>query len=250
MRYFLRLSYDGTPFHGWQRQPNANSVQQTIEEALSLMLQTPTEIVGAGRTDTGVHAKVMYAHFDTHAEFDKDKFLGSLNRLVGNAIAVHDILPVRADAHARFDAISRSYSYFISLSKDPFRYNYAHRLYSMPNIDAMNEAAGILLQTSDFTSFAKLHSDSKTNICSVKEAAWRYYPDNQLLVFSITADRFLRNMVRAVVGTLLEVGSGKLNIKGFKDVILSKDRCAAGMSVAAKGLFLTDIVYPKEIYMP
>ena len=249
MRYFLKLAYDGSLYHGWQRQPNASSVQQAIEEALSVIFQKNIEIVGAGRTDTGVHALEMYAHFDFDEIEDKGKFLTSLNRLVGHSISIYDLIPVNDDAHARFDALSRSYSYFISLRKNPFAYLYSHRLYVLPDIELMNEAAALLLSISDFTSFAKLHSDSKTNICEVSEAYWELDYKKDVLMFSITANRFLRNMVRAVVGTLLEVGTGKMNLKGFADVINSKDRCAAGMSMPAKGLFLTNVRYPSEIFL-
>lgn len=247
-RYFLKFAYDGTNFHGWQRQPNANSVQQTLEEALATVLRKEVPVTGAGRTDTGVHARVMFAHFDSEGPIDKARLLSSLDKLVGRDIAVYDLLNVRNDAHARFDALSRSYSYYITLRKDPFAERFAHRLFSMPDIGAMNDAAKILLSTADFTSFAKLHSDSKTNICKVSEAFWRVDENTGLLVFNITADRFLRNMVRAVVGTLLEVGQHKLNLKAFENVITMKDRCAAGTSMPAKGLFLTDIKYPKEIF--
>lgn len=248
MRYFLRLAYDGTPFHGWQRQPNAMSVQQRLEESLSTMLQRPVEITGAGRTDAGVHAREMYAHFDADEIKDSKRFLASLNRLAGNSISVYDLLPVKDDAHARFDALSRSYQYFISLVKNPFDFNYAHRMEHIPDVDKMNEAAAMMLRLDDFTSFAKLHSDSKTNICKVSHARWCVDESHRKLIFSITADRFLRNMVRAIVGTLLEVGTGKLTLEGFKSVIDKKDRCAAGVSMPAKGLFLTKIIYPQEIF--
>lgn len=250
MRYFLRLSYDGTDFHGWQRQPNAPSVQQTIEDALSLMCRRKVDIVGAGRTDAGVHAQVMFAHLDLDYIPDKKRFLTSLNHIVGNAISVYDLLPVVPEAHARFDALSRSYQYFINLKKDPFTFDYSHFMHRCPDIDAMNEASSVLLETEDFTSFAKLHSDTKTNICNVTNAVWNYYTDDAKIVFSVSADRFLRNMVRALVGTLLEVGLGKITLEDFKKIILKKDRCAAGMSVPAKGLFLSDIIYPNEIFLP
>ena len=248
MRYFLRLAYDGSSFHGWQRQPNAVSVQQRLEEALSTILRHPVDLTGAGRTDTGVHAREMYAHFDSDAPIEAERFLRSLNRMIGSDIAVGRLLPVIPEAHARFDAISRSYSYHIITHKDPFRERYAHRMERLPNLDAMNEAAAILLQTEDFTSFAKLHSDSLTNLCDVSHAQWVAEGDGAIR-FDISANRFLRNMVRAVVGTLLEVGTGKLNLDGFKSVIYEKDRCAAGMSVPAKGLFLTRIVYPDNIFL-
>lgn len=250
MRYFLRIAYDGTSFHGWQRQPNAVSVQQTIEEALSTIFQKETAIVGAGRTDTGVHASVMYAHFDCDSQLDNNaRFLSSLNRLVGQEISIYDVLKVRPEAHARFDALSRTYRYFVSLRKDPFRFRYFLEMNRLPDIEKMNEAAEILKQTEDFTSFSKLHTDVKTNICRVKEAVWTHDKEKDIIVFEITSDRFLRNMVRAVVGTLIEVGLGRRNLEEFKNVIIKKDRCAAGVSVAAKGLFLTDITYPKDLFI-
>lgn len=249
VRYFLKLAYDGTDFHGWQRQPNATTIQQTIEEALSTLARRAVSIVGAGRTDTGVHALEMYAHMDWESSIaDKNGLISSLNKLVGRQIVIKDIFPVSENAHARFDALSRTYLYRISLEKNPFNFRFAHRLERMPNLELMNEAAQILLSTDDFTSFAKLHSDVKTNICHVSKAEWTFEPVDNLLCFTIKADRFLRNMVRAVVGTLLNVGSGKLTIAGFNDVIARRDRCEAGMSVAAKGLFLTNVSYPDEIF--
>lgn len=249
MRYFIKLAYDGTEFHGWQRQPNANSVQQTIEEALSTILQKKTEIVGAGRTDTGVHAKIMFAHVDLEEITNKKQLLTSLNRLVGKAIVIMDLLKVIPTAHARFDAVSRSYQYHISLIKNPFYHLYRHRMDRCPDIDLMNKAGQILKETVDFTSFAKLHSDAKTNICKVSEAYWQLNETADHLTFHITADRFLRNMVRAVVGTMIEVGLGKISLEDFKDIISKKDRCAAGVSMPAKGLYLSEIVYPKEIFI-
>lgn len=250
MRYFLHLSYDGTDFHGWQRQPNAVSVQQRLEEALSTVMRAEVSVTGAGRTDTGVHAREMYAHFDCPSIAEKGRLLSSLNRMVGQGIAVSEIIDVRPDAHARFDALSRSYEYLVTLRKDPFLFRYAHRLDRMPDVESMNAAAAMLLDTADFTSFAKLHTDTKTNICKVSEARWVYDEARGLLVFHISADRFLRNMVRAVTGTLLEVGSGKMTVRGFRNVIEKKDRCAAGMSMPAKGLFLTRVRYPKDIFIP
>lgn len=249
MRYFLKIAYDGTNFHGWQRQPNASSIQETIEDALSLILQRRVEIVGAGRTDTGVHARELYAHFDTDVIEDPSRFLNSLNRLIGKEIAVSKLLPVKPDAHARFDAISRSYEYFVHFDKNPFDYRFSHRMHRTPDVSLMNDAAEILLTTEDFTSFAKLHSDSKTNICKVTNAHWSFETGNCQLVFRISADRFLRNMVRAIVGTLLEVGTGKISIEDFKDIISEKNRCAAGISMPANGLFLSRVVYPKEIFL-
>ncbi len=254
MRYFLKLSYNGERFHGWQSQPNAVSVQQTIEEALSVVTRLPIAITGAGRTDAGVHARVMYAHFDIDTPIeDKRRFLLSMNRLAGRDIAFSDLIPVHDDAHARFDATERSYKYFVTFRKTPFLYPFAWQSPSPLDIDRMNEAARILLSTDDFTSFAKLHSDTKTNICDVREAVWNTVGNDaaQLpglledgIVFTITADRFLRNMVRAVVGTLVEVGRGKLSVEGFRDIISRQDRCSAGTSMPGNALFLWDVKYP------
>ena len=248
MRYFLKLAYDGTLFHGWQRQPNAISVQEKIEDALTVICQSPVSITGAGRTDTGVHASEMYAHFDGEIK-DSPKFIRSLNNMLGDSIAIYDVIKVRDDAHARFDALSRTYIYRISLKKDPFLSKFSHRLHHLPDIDLMNRGGEVLLRTSDFTSFAKLHSDTKTNICKVSEARWIYKMEDELLEFHITADRFLRNMVRSTVGTLLDLGFGKISIPEFEDIIEAKDRCSAGSSMPAKGLFLSKIVYPKETFI-
>lgn len=248
MRYFLKLAYDGSGFHGWQSQPNACSVQQTLEDALSLIYGREMKITGAGRTDTGVHARTMYAHFDADSLIpDNRRLIQSLNRLCGRGIAVHDIISVPEEAHARFDALSRTYKYFVIYSKSPFLDRSAWHSPQYLDIRKMNEAAALLLANDDFTSFAKLHSDVKTNICKVYQAAWEPY-DNIFavpgIVFTITADRFLRNMVRAVVGTLVDVGRGKIDINDFRDIIDRKDRCAAGTSMPAHALYLWDIRYP------
>ena len=212
-RYFLRLAYRGAPFHGWQVQPNAVSVQGEVEKAMSVVLRTHISVVGAGRTDTGVNARTMYAHFDFEGELpEKGRLLVSLNRLLGRDIAVHDIIPVHAGAHARFDASERSYKYFVSFEKTPFFYPLSWHCPNGLDITLMNEAARLLLDTADFTSFAKLHSDAKTNICKVTKAEWSLEGES-IAVFTITADRFLRNMVRAIVGTLIEVGRGKLSLE-------------------------------------
>lgn len=245
-RYFLKLSYRGAPFHGWQKQPNAVSVQEEIEKSLTTVLRSDISIVGAGRTDTGVNARVMYAHFDYDLPLpDKGRLLVSLNRLVGKDIAIHDIFEVAEDFHARFDAISRTYKYFVAFEKTPFFYPLSWFCPNRLNIDLMNEAASKLLDTEDFTSFAKLHSDAKTNICKVTEARWTMVHDN-MAVLTITADRFLRNMVRAVVGTLVEVGRGKMTLEQFEEVIRRKDRCSAGQSMPGEALFLWDVRYNFE----
>lgn len=247
MRYFLKLSYLGAPYHGWQSQPNATSVQQTVEEALATVLRCPTPITGAGRTDTGVNARVMFAHFDTADSIaDKPRLITALNRLCGPAIAIHDIVNVRDDAHARFDATARTYKYFVTFRKSPFLAPTAWHSPSKLDMEAMNAGARILCDTSDFTSFAKLHSDAKTNICRVSEARWDPWINDYGVpgaVFTITADRFLRNMVRAVVGTLVDMGRGKLSPDGLRDIISRKDRCAAGTSMPPHPLFLWEIAY-------
>ncbi|MDE6017451.1 MAG: tRNA pseudouridine(38-40) synthase TruA [Muribaculaceae bacterium] len=242
-RYFIRLGYRGAPFHGWQIQPNANSVQEEVERALSIVLRVSISIVGAGRTDTGVNARTMYAHFDYEGELtEKGKLLVSLNRLVGKDIAIYDIVKVAADAHARFDATERTYKYFVTFEKNPFLYALSWHCPMGLDLDKMNEAAHTLLETGDFTSFAKLHSDAKTNICKVTRAEWKMEGE-KLAVFTITADRFLRNMVRAIVGTLVDVGRGKLSTEDFKEIIERKDRCSAGQSMPGEALFLWDVKY-------
>lgn len=247
MRYFLKLAYNGAGYHGWQSQPNAVSVQSVIEQALSTILRTPTPMTGAGRTDTGVNARVMYAHFDAEEIADKGRFLLSLNRLCGPGIAIGDLIPVADDAHARFDASEREYKYFVTFEKSPFLAPLSWHSPGMLDVDAMNEAARLLTQTRDFTSFAKLHSDAKTNICDLREARWQKWENAYGvpgIVFTIRADRFLRNMVRAVVGTLVEVGRGKMSQDGFRKVIEACDRCSAGTSMPPQALFLWNIKYP------
>lgn len=247
MRRFLKLSYDGAPFHGWQRQPGDSSVQQTLEEALSTICRRPVEVVGAGRTDTGVNARVMYAHFDSDYIIpDKRRFLTGLNRLCGHDIAVEDVFEVDPDKHARFDARLRTYKYFVTFAKCPFLENMSWQTVMKLDLDLMNEAAALLLTTDDFTSFAKLHSDARTNICRVSEARWETWRNSFGVpgaVFTISADRFLRNMVRAVVGTLVDVGRGKISVAEFAEIIRRKDRCAAGTSMPPQALFLWDIEY-------
>lgn len=241
-RYFMRLSYRGAPFHGWQTQPNAVTVQETVERALSTVLRTPTKITGAGRTDTGVNASCMWAHFDTTAPIGHaEGLIRGVNSLVGRDIAIHEIREVAADAHARFDATSRTYHYYTHAGKSPFLYPLSWQ--EPPGLDfaAMNRAARMLLEVEDFTSFAKLHSDAKTNICHVTRAEWVETPQGHC--FIITADRFLRNMVRAVTGTLVEVGRGKLDTTGLMRVIDARDRCEAGTSMPAHPLFLHEVTY-------
>ncbi len=246
MRYFIQLSYDGTNYHGWQVQENASSLQEEVEKALAILVRERVEIVGAGRTDTGVHAKFYIAHFDSKLEsLANEKTVFKLNCLLPDDIAVQRIFSVIPDAHSRFDATYREYKYYISRSKDPFTFKYADKENRILNLEKMNEAAQILFEYSDFTSFSKLGSDAKTNNCVIHKALWEEQEDQ--LVFTIRADRFLRNMVRAIVGTLLEVGLEKITLADFRAIIEKKDRCSAGASVAAKGLFLVDIGYPPGI---
>ncbi len=243
-RYFMRLAYNGAPFHGWQSQPNAVSVQSVLEESMSRVFRAPVKVTGAGRTDTGVSAAMMVAHFDLEEPVDIGRSLiGAINALAGRDIAVYSIAPVHPGAHARFDAVMRTYCYYTHSGKSPFLY--AHSWQEPPRLDfdVMNECGRLLVATSDFTSFAKLHSDAKTNICKVSRAEWCELGDGRH-VFVISADRFLRNMVRAVVGTLVEAGRGKLSVDGFKEVVEARDRCAAGTSMPPHPLFLHDIVYP------
>ena len=245
-RYFIDLSFNGKNYCGWQIQPNGISVQQCLEEALSTLLQEKISITGAGRTDSGVHAALMVAHFDTKQPIpDLSSLTDKLNRMLPPDIAVQQLKSVREDAHARFDALARTYKYYLTDKKDPFRQDFVYKVSKQPDFELMNKAAEILLQTTDFTSFSKLHTDVKTNNCCVSHARWEQ--EGETWVFTITADRFLRNMVRAVVGTLLEVGRGKLSLEGFREVIELKDRGKAGTSVPGHALFLVDITYPDDI---
>ena len=247
-RYFIQLSYDGTAYHGWQIQPNGISIQETVEKALSVVARQTVAVTGAGRTDSGVHASFYVAHFEVEKEnLDNDKIIHNLNCLLPADIAIHNIYKVHSEAHARFDATSRTYKYYIVKAKDPFQRFYAAREAKVPDLARMNEAARKLFNYEDFTSFSKLGTDVKTNNCKVDHAEW--IDEGNRYVFTIRADRFLRNMVRAIVGTLLEVGFGKLTLDQFCKVIEAKDRNAAGASVPAKGLFLIDIGYPGELEM-
>lgn len=247
-RYFIYLAYDGTAYHGWQIQPNGISVQECLMKALSTLLRREVEVTGAGRTDAGVHASLMVAHFDSQQPIDTLLMADKLNRLLPPDISVYRLRAVRPDAHARFDATAREYKYYVTTAKSPFHRAYRCRLFHMPDFDRMNEAARILFEYTDFTSFSKLHTDVKTNNCRIMHAAWTQV-DESTWVFTIRADRFLRNMVRAVVGTLLEVGRGKLTLEGFRRVIEQKDRCSAGTSVPGHALFLVDVEYPESLFL-
>ncbi|MEP2934843.1 MAG: tRNA pseudouridine(38-40) synthase TruA [Gilvibacter sp.] len=245
MRYFIQISFKGTHYHGWQRQPNANTVQQEIENCLTKLLKSEISIMGAGRTDTGVHAKQLFAHFDSDEIIDIEHLLFKINNFLPKDIAVKKLFRVKDKAHARFDATSRTYMYYVSLAKDPF----THELNSMclkdVDVAAMNNAAQLLIGKHDFECFARAHSDVKTFFCDVRKASW--VQKEQMLIFTITADRFLRNMVRAVVGTLLNVGLGRTSLDQFKAIMASKDRSKAGASASAAGLFLTQVTYLDEI---
>lgn len=245
MRYFIQFSYNGKAYHGWQNQPNAITVQEVLEGAFATLMKTPVALVGAGRTDAGVHAKQMFAHFDSNVIADSNDLIYRLNSLLPDDIAVQNIAAVTDDAHARFHATERTYEYLVSQKKNPFNIDAAHHVKLPLNVEKMNEAAALLLQHKDFECFSKANTDVHTYLCDVMKAEWDQKED--ILVFTITANRFLRNMVRAIVGTLLEVGLGKRTLADVKAVLNSKDRSKAGASVPAKGLYLTKINYPEAI---
>ena len=244
MRYFIDISYDGSNYHGWQIQPNADTVQHQINLAFSTILNEEINVLGAGRTDTGVHAKKMIAHFDTNQTIDFEKFKYRINGFLKNDISLNDIYKVKEDAHARFSAISRTYEYRVSRTKNPFSVN-SYFLIRDLDFQSMKKACKFLHGSHDYTSFAKLHSENYTNNCEVYIANWK--EDENLLIFTIKANRFLRNMVRAIVGTLIEIGEGKISFSDIETILMSKDRAKAGYSVPANGLSLIDIEYPKEI---
>ena len=255
MRYFIELSYDGTAYCGWQVQPNGESVQGALQRALATILRTEVPVTGAGRTDAGVHAAKMVAHMDfdgalptppvvegREEQTPLDYLTYRLNGVLPHDIAIHKIYPVADDMHARFSALARTYYYYVHTRKSPFLRDRSWRLVQTPDFEAMNRAAALLLEYEDFTSFSKVNTDTKTNICHIRSARWVQLSDYEWR-FEITADRFLRNMVRAIVGTLMEVGRGQLTLDGFREVIAKKDRSAAGDSVPARGLFLQDVEY-------
>lgn len=252
MRYFMRLAFNGTPFFGWQMQPKDVSVQETIEKALSLLLRVRDEqgqtqriaITGCGRTDTGVHARDYTAHFDCPVELDearRHQLVNKLNSFLPKEIVIFDIFPVADTAHARFDAIDRTYRYYVNIQKDAFSFPFAYRVFEKLDVEKMNEAAQLLLRNEDFTSFSKVHTQVNNMRCKVTQAQW--IQKGGQLVFEITANRFLRNMVRAIVGTLLQVGKGRLSVEDFQQIILKKDRCEAGDSAPAHALFLENVRY-------
>lgn len=242
MRYFIKLAYKGTNYFGWQYQPDAISVQETLNKALSTLLKTNIDILGAGRTDSGVHAKEMFAHFDYETEIDTQKIVYKLNSFLPKDIAIFDLIKVHDDAHARFDATKRTYEYHIHTKKNAFESDNSW-YYSLPlDVEKMNEACKILFEYIDFECFSKTHTDVNTFNCKIFEANWKQ--NEEKLVFTISADRFLRNMVRAIVGTMINIGSGKVSLNDFRKIIESKNRSKAGFSVPAHGLYLTKIEYP------
>ena len=246
MRYFIQLSFDGTAYHGWQIQPNGVSVQETLQGGLSTLLRQSVEVVGAGRTDAGVHARMMVAHMDSPVELDCAQLTYKLNKLLPPDIAVDRIWPVADDMHARFSAIARTYQYYIHTRKAPFLRHYSWQVTFPLDFRRMNEAARRLLDYEDFTSFSKTQTDTKTNLCRITEARWEEL-DPGTWRFTITANRFLRNMVRAIVGTLVEVGRGRMTVDEFCRVIERKDRCSAGESVPGHALFLVDVSYKSYV---
>ncbi len=242
MRYFIKLAYNGSLYHGWQIQPNAASVQETLNKALSVLLHSNISLMGAGRTDTGVHAREMYAHFDFETVFDIPKLIHKLNSYLPKDIVIYTIFQVNEEAHCRFDATKRTYEYHIHLFKDAFLHEQSWYVNQSLDIDLMNEAAQLLLNYTDFQCFSKVNTDVNTFDCSIYEAYWK--KEDNKLIFTISANRFLRNMVRAIVGTLVNIGLHKINVADFIRIIESKNREKAGFSVPAHGLYLTKIVYP------
>ncbi len=246
MRYFIELSYDGATYHGWQVQPNAITVQQVLTDCFINCLRSEgIRITGCGRTDAGVHAEQFFAHFDIDAHIEVEKAKYNLNNMLPKDIAIKRIFPVEDNVHARFNALSRTYNYHIHFSKNPFIREYSYRVNTKLDLEKMNEACERLYSHTDFTSFSKLHTDTKTNDCKIMHAAWELSATG--IVFNIKADRFLRNMVRAIVGTMLEIGSGNLAVTELDEILRSKNRSNAGRSVPGHGLFLSSIEYEEGI---
>lgn len=246
MRYFLEIAFDGTNYHGWQKQSNGISIQQVIEDKLSLKLKHNVSVVGCGRTDTGVHARQFFLHFDWQENILFNDFLFNLNRFLPSDIVAKCIYIVKPDAHARFSAVERTYKYYIETIKNPFNRRYSLEFTLPLDIESMNRACKLLLKIDDFTSFSKLHGGQHNNLCKLTECFWE--KTDKQLIFTISSNRFTRNMVRAIVGTMIDVGRGKISFSQLNDVIASRNRCLAGQSVDAKGLFLEKVVYPKEIF--
>jgi len=250
MRYFLKLAYNGEKYFGWQMQPNQISVQEVLTKILSLLLKENIDLTGAGRTDTGVHAREFYAHFDTSCVLtgeNKQDFIYRINSFLPQDIIIYDIFKVNENAHARFDAICRTYKYYVTTRKNPFANQFTHRIFYNPDIEKMNICCQKLMNYTDFTSFSKVHTQTQTKNCHIIKAIWTHLENKDLYVFEITADRFLRNMVRAIVGTLLDVGRGKISIEDFCTIIEQKDRNMAGVSVPAHALFLEEILYSEKL---
>lgn len=248
MRYFIFFSYNGTKFHGWQKQKNANSIQQIMEESLSVITKKEIKLVGAGRTDTGVHAKIMVAHFDFEYELvNKNKLIILLNKFHGNDLFISDIKEVKINAHARFSALSRTYEYYISFVKNPFNYDFEYFVPVKPDLTMMKKATRILTKFNDFESFSKKGSDVNNFLCEIYNANWNEVENG--LLFTIEANRFLRNMVRSIVGTILNVGQKKTHLNEFIEIIKSKKRSNAGFSVPPNALFLKNIKYHKSIFI-
>ncbi|RAU84185.1 tRNA pseudouridine(38-40) synthase TruA [Pontibacter arcticus] len=247
MRYFLEIAYDGTRFHGWQVQPNALSVQEVLEDCLSKVLRQPIATTGSGRTDTGVHASQQFVHFDVAQQLDTAQAVYKFNRLLPADIAANNLYLVSEEAHARFDAFARTYHYHISLRKNPFNRHYAAYISKPLDVELMNEAAAILLKYEDFTTFSKVKGDTKHYRCTIHEASWQQ--NGQELIFTIRANRFLRGMVRLIVGTLLDVGRGKLSIIQFESIIASQDRSKASGAAPSEGLYLAKVEYPEHLFL-
>ncbi len=247
MRYFFEISYKGTHYHGWQNQHNALGVQQVVEESLSKVFRQTVEIVASGRTDTGVHCVQQFFHANIHMQFDTVRYLQKLNSILPRDIAILSIAGVQSDAHARYDAFERSYEYKVTRTKNPMLLGLAYHFFKPVDLKLMNQAAALLTGSHDFQCFSKVKTDVNHFICNVKKATWNQNGD--LLVFRISANRFLRGMVRAIVGTLLDVGSGKISLNEWRQIIKSKDRKKAGMNVPPEGLYLTNVKYPKKIYL-
>ena len=245
MRYFIEIAYNGAQYCGWQIQPNASTVQEVLQKKLSILVQRDIKVVGAGRTDTGVHAKQLFAHFDIDEIKNTSELIFRLNSFLPNDISVVNLFQVKDDAHARFDATQRAYQYVISLKKNPFLEGLAFQIHNKPDVKLMNEAAKTLLNYNNFKCFSRSKTDVKTYNCTIEEAYWKE-EENQL-IFTISADRFLRNMVRAIVGTLLDVGYHKTSIEAWHQIIQTKDRSKAGASAPAHGLYLTRVHYPETI---
>jgi tRNA pseudouridine38-40 synthase len=247
MRFFFEITYNGTHYHGWQNQANAIGVQEIVEAGLSKIFRTKIEIVGSGRTDTGVHCIQQFFHTDIEKEFDEKTWLVKLNSILPRDIAIRSVKPVRENAHARYDAFERSYEYKITRVKDPLLAGYAYYFFKEINVANLNRAAALLVGQQDFECFSKVKTDVNNFVCDLKAAHWNQKGD--LLIFTITANRFLRGMVRAIVGTLLDVGTGKITLQEFESILKSKDRKKAGMNVPPEGLYLTSVKYPKNIFI-